>query len=53
MNNLKCEDDGIMALQAMVEGEPVVRIGIENYHFEEVITEEKSKEVKTVPKSEL
>jgi len=37
----------------MVEGEPSVKIRIENYHYEEVITEEKSKEVKKVPKSEL
>jgi len=37
----------------MIEGEPKVTIHIENYHYEEIITEEKTKESKTVPKSEL
>jgi len=53
MNNLKCEDEGIVALQAMVEGEPKVTIHIENYHYEEIITEEKTKESKVVEKSDL
>lgn len=37
----------------MVEGEPVVRLEIENYHFETVTTEEKTNEVKVKQKSEL
>lgn len=53
MNNLKTDDDAIRALQNMVDGEPVVNVGIENFHYEIHLTEVKTNKKTVKEKSEL